>query len=392
MEEAKKAKKWATRVWTREALLLTSLLALGIMFGVTQAAVSYYRGKQADLAEMWFQRGDAAIKANRPKQAIEDLRNALSYAPDNASYQLRLAQALAADNQIDAAEAYLLDLWNSQPGSGEINFELAQLEARKGNPDAARYFDNAIYGVWEKDPIERRWNTRLALFHFWLSRGDLGQAQGDLLAMAAETPDINFRRRTQIGQLQLQAGDPRHALEQFRQALRISPHYVPALAGAGEAEMAIGEYKGAIPYLETAARLAPHDPTVLDQLRFARLVLASDPFEIGLGPEERAARTIDAYLQAQSRLSACASQKGVQVAVQNPQNPFQTTWAWGQQLQPLTRKLRAQPQIALQIMNFVYSAENLAADECGPLEGKDQALWLIGKKHQLTGVSGQSGR
>jgi tetratricopeptide (TPR) repeat protein len=392
MEEAKKARKWAARVWTREALLLTSLLALGIMFGVTQAAVSYYHGKQADLAGMWFERGDAALKANRPKEAINDLRNALSYAPDNASYQLRLAQALAADNQIDAAEAYLLDLWNSQPGSGEINFELAQLEARKGNPDAARYYDNAIYGVWEKNTAEQRWNTRLALFHYWVSRGDLGQAQAELLALAAETPDIDYKRRTRIGQLQLQSADPRHALEQFRQALRISPRYVPALAGAGTAEIAIGEYQGSIPFLEMAARLAPHDHNVAEQLRVARLVLASDPFEIGLSSQERASRTIDAFRQAQSRLAACATQHGILVAAQIPQNPFQQTWAWGQKLQPLLRKLRAQPQTALQIMNFVYSAENLAADECGPLEGKDQALWLIGKKHQLTGASGQGGQ
>ena len=257
MEEGKKAKKWAARVWTREALLLTSLAALGIMFGVTQTAVSFYRGKQTDLANMWFQRGDAALNANRPKQAIEDLRNALSYAPDDPKFQLRLAQALAADNRIDAAEAYLFDLWNSQPGSGEINFELAQLEARKGNPDAARYFDNAIYGVWDKDAPERRLQTRLALFHYWLSHGNVGKAQAELLALAAETPAVDFQRRTQIGQLQLASGDPRQALDQFRQALRVNQRYVPALSGAGAAEVKIGESRRGTPALGSAPRLAP---------------------------------------------------------------------------------------------------------------------------------------
>lgn len=389
MEEGKKAKKWASRVWTRETLLLTSLVALAIMFGVTQVAVSFYRTKRADLAKMWFQRGDAALKANRPKEAIDNLRNALSYAPDDATFQLRLAQALAADNHIDEAEAYLFDLWNSQPGSGEINFELGQLEARKGNPDAARYFDNAIYGVWEKDPAERIWEARLALFQYWISRGKVGQAQSELLAMAAETSKDDYRRHTQIGQLQLQSGDPRQALEQFRTALGANRRYVPALAGAGAAEVAIGEHKRAIPYLESAVRLEPKNRKVMEQLKFARLVLESDPFEIGLGPAERARRATDAYRQAQSRLTACAAQHGVQVAGQPAQNPFQQTWASGQQLKPLLRKLRSKPQNVLQIMNFVYSAENLAANECGPLKGKDQALWLIGKKHQLTGVNGQ---
>ena len=392
MEEGKKTKKWAARVWTREALLLTALAAVGIMFGVTQAAVSFYHAKQSELANMWFQRGEEALKANRAKQSIEDLRNALSYAPDNPTYQLRLAQALAADNRITAAEAYLLDLWNSQPGSGEINFELGQLEALKGSRDAARYFDNAVYGVWEKNPTQRRWEARLALFHFWVSQGEMGQAQAELLALAAETPDLDFQRRTQIGQLQLQSGDPRQALDQFRVALRMNRRYEPALAGAGAAEMAIGEYKSAIPYLETALRLNRRNRKAADNLQLARLVLDSDPFEIGLGPDERAWRTIDAYVQAQSRLAACATERAVQVDTQSPQNAFQQTWASGQQLQPLVRQLRAKPQIAPQFMNFVFLAENLAVSECGPLEGKDQALWLIGKKHQLTGVNGEGGR
>ena len=71
MEEGKKAKKWAARVWTREALLLTSLAALGIMFGVTQTAVSFYRGKQTDLANIWFQRGDAALNAELLRRVLD---------------------------------------------------------------------------------------------------------------------------------------------------------------------------------------------------------------------------------------------------------------------------------------------------------------------------------
>jgi hypothetical protein len=69
---------------------------------------------------------------------------------------------------------------------------------------------------------------------------------------------------------------------------------------------------------------------------------------------------------------------------QSPQNEFQQIWARGAALQPLVTQLRGQPQNVLQFMSFVYAAENLVADECGPLEGKDKALWLIGKEHRLT--------
>jgi tetratricopeptide (TPR) repeat protein len=396
MEESPKGRSRAARLWSREALLLIVLVSLGMMFGIAQLAVGFYRTKQADLAILWSQRGAQALQAHHPKEAIEDLRNALSYAaPGSANYnnyQLRLAQALAADDRIEEAEAYLLDLWTHQPGSGEINLELAQLEARKNSGDAARYYDNAIYGVWEKDPNQRRWQTRLELFHYWLSRGNSGQAKAQLLALAAETPEEDFQRQMQIGQLQLEAGDPRQALEQFRLALRVKKRLPAALAGAGAAEFAIGEYRAAIAYLDEAVRANPKDTAAAAKLQVARLVLSGDPFEIGLGDTERADRTINAFLQAQSRLKECATQRGVQLATPNPQSDLQIAWARGQLLQPSVRRLRRQPKNVLQLMDFVFSAENLAARTCGPLKGKDQALWLIGKKHQLAEGSGQAAK
>jgi tetratricopeptide (TPR) repeat protein len=391
-EEIRKGEKWAARLWSREAILLTALAALAVMFGITEVVVNFYNVKQGELARMWFQRGDQALMAGRPHQAIDDLRNALSHDPNNEEYQLRIAQALAAADRINEAETYLFDLWNRQPGSGEINLELAQLEARKGNIDAVRFYDNAIYGVWEKNTVQRRWDARLELFKYWFARGNTGQAQAQLLALAADTPEDDYQRHTQIGELQLKAGDPRQALDQFRLALRMNRRYGPALAGAGAAEVAIGEYQNAISYLESAVRLSPRNQKAAAQLKLARLVLASDPFQIGISERERVARTINAFRQAQSTLANCASKQGVAVAAKPPQNPFQKIWAQGQQLLPLVSKLRGNPQNGLQMMNFVFSAENLAATECGPLEGKDQALWLIGKKHRLTEASGRGGK
>jgi len=371
--------------------LLTALLALGIMFGVTEAAVGFYRTKQSQLAQMWFERGSGALSRQQAKEAIQDFRNALNYAPDDSTYQLRLAQAFAAANRIEAAESYLFNLWSSQPGGGEINLELAQLEARKGNPDAARYFENAIYGVWESHPEEHRWQARMQLFQFYRSIGNTGQAQAELLAMAADTPGSDYRRQTQIGQLQLEAGNPRQALQQFRSALRVNRRYAPAFAGAGAAEFNIREYQNALPYLETAVRLDPKDHEVAAQLKMTRLVIESDPFPIGLSDRERTERTLDAYLQAFSALSDCATTRAIVVVGSTPQNPLQESWALGQQQMALMPHFRGQSQTVLKIMNFVFSAEDLAATECGPLQGKDQALWLIGKMHQLAESSGHHG-
>jgi Tfp pilus assembly protein PilF len=391
-EEIERGAKWVARLWSREAILLTAIAALVVMFAITEVVVNFYTAKQGELAKMWFRRGDQSLLENRPKQAVEDLRNALRYDPGNTAYQLRIAQALAANNQIDEAEGYLLDLWNNQPGNGEVNLELAQLQARKGSPDAARYYDNAIYGVWPKDPEQHRWQVRLELFHYWFSHGNTAQAQAQLVALAAETPQADYEHHTEIGNLQLQGGDPRQALQQFQLALRVDRRYAPALAGAGAAEVAIGEYRNAIPYLQSALRLNSKNSEAAAQLQLARLVLASDPFEIGISEEERVGRTLNAYRQAQVTLAACASRHNVAVQAKIPQNAFQQIWAQGQQLQPLVTKLRGNPQNDLRIMNFVFSAENLAATECGPLKGKDQALWLIGKKHRLAEASGPGGK
>ncbi|HEV2387191.1 MAG TPA: tetratricopeptide repeat protein [Candidatus Acidoferrales bacterium] len=392
MDQQAKSLQWRLRQWSRGAVLLLALAVLAALFILTGLAAGYYRDKRAELAQQWFARGDRALKGGRPREAIDDLRNALSYAPDDAAYQLRLAQALAAANQLDEAETYLSDLWARQPGSGEINLELARLEARKGGGDAARYYDNAIYGVWETDPVERRWQTRLELFAYWRAHGNLGQAQAELLAMAAATPEDDYRRHSLIGQLQLASGNPRQALTQFQAALRANRRWPPALEGAGEAEFAIGDFRGAIRYLDAAVRADRGDKDVAEKLLVARLVLSDDPFAIGLDEKQRMALAAAAFDQAQAELRACAYQRGVDVEAASGENDFVRAWTQGKQLGPLLRRLRHKPENIVQVMDFVFSAENLAAARCGPLEGKDQALWLIGKQHHLAEASAGAGR
>lgn len=396
MSEGGKGKRWVLRAWSREAVLLTAIASVVILFGLTDAAVEFYRNEQTQLAKVWFQKGNDALAAKRASAAVDDFRNAVNYASDNTTYQFRLAQALAAANQIDEAESYLLDLWSSEPGNGEINLELARLEARKNDPDAARYYNNAIYGIWYgingENPLERRWDARMELFRYWFDHGNIPQAQGVLLALAANVAPNDYARLTLVGQLQLKADDAQHALQEFLAALRANRRYGPALAGAGAAQFSLGQYEAAIPDLEAAVRLNRNDHEARSQLAMARLVLDSDPFGIRLDDAQRAERSVDAYLQALSELSLCASAQGVTLdssAAQN-QDPLQQAWMLGQSQAAAMTGFRGQSPSVLQLMSFVFSAENLAASECGPLQGKDEALWLIGKMHQLPGSGAQA--
>lgn len=395
-EKIRRGAARAAQLWSRETVLLTALLALVAMFAVTKIAVNFYDTRRGHLGRMWFNRGVQALHAGQANQAIEDLRTALSYYPDNADYEFQLAEALAAANRLDEAENYLQGLWNSSPGSGEISLELARLEARKGNSDAVKYYNSAIYGVWYGtggvSPLERRWQARMELLHYWLSQHNIPQAQAVLLALAANVPPGDYAHRTEVAQLELEAQAPQPALVEFQQALREKPSYAPALAGAGSAEIAIGEYRDAIPYLEDATRLDPKDAQAKKQLELARLVVVSDPFAIGLGERERADRAINAFLQAQSALSACATQRGVSLQAQPAQDVLQQAWSWDQQTLPLSRGLYRNPRDLLQVMKFVSTAEDLVATECGSLQGKDQALWLIGKKYKLVQASSLGGK
>jgi tetratricopeptide (TPR) repeat protein len=237
--------------------------------------------------------------------------------------------------------------------------------------------------VWDSDPIERRWQTRMELFEYWYSHGNAGQAQAELLALAATTPATDYQRLTRIGMLELKVGNPRQALAQFQMALKVERQLPAALAGAGEAEFDSGAYREAIPYLEEAVRLDRENKEAAAELEVVRLVLADDPFALGIGEREKIARAVGAFQRVQSMLLACALRRGVDVEAANPENDLQRAWAHARQLQPMARSLRRQPENVLIVMNFVFATENLAAGPCGPLEGKDQALWLIGKRHQL---------
>src|ERR1700730_13933340 len=148
------------RYWlhSRETILLLCVVGLVIAFGITGFAARLYHGRRAELARSWFDHGNAELKAGRAAAALSDFRAALVYAqrelpPDEQQqYELDFVQALIATGNSDEARSYLLDMWERAPGNSRVNLELARLAARTGNDaDAKRYYDGAIYGVWDRN-------------------------------------------------------------------------------------------------------------------------------------------------------------------------------------------------------------------------------------------------
>ena len=222
------------------ALVLTgiAIVAFVAVFGL----VNRFRTWQSHLADRLYTQGEQALKVSVPAVAIDDFRSALSFDEDNERYQFSLAQALEADNRVEEARSYLLDLWDRKPQDGAVNLELGRLSAQQTVTDRAlRYYHNAIYGLWEKDPEANRHRARVELINYLLQRNNRTQAESEIIAMQAGLP-ADPELHAQVAGLFARIQDYDRALDQYRHALRLGPKNAHALAGAGESAFQLGRF------------------------------------------------------------------------------------------------------------------------------------------------------
>src|SRR3984893_3411625 len=209
--------KKSPRIYSREAVLFGCIILL-VLFVLFTAAVSRLYHKSIHvLADSWFAQGEVSFQSGEIKSALTDYRNALVYSPDNTKFQFHLAQALAAAGRGDEGRSYLLNLLSESPGSGEVNLALARIAAHKGlTSEALRYYQGAIYGEWENDPIAMRWQERRELCEYLLDRGLEPQAVPELIALADNTPANDAEHLRILGNLLLRAKLWNRALTAFR--------------------------------------------------------------------------------------------------------------------------------------------------------------------------------
>lgn len=394
------------RYWlhSRETILLLCVFGLVIAFGITGFAARLYHGRRAELARSWFDRGSAELKAGRAEAALSDFLTALIYAQhelpaeQQQEYELNFVQALIATGKTDEARAYLLDLWERGPGNSRINLELARLAGQIGNDaDAKRYYNGAIYGVWDPnagDVLRQRMDARLEFYRYLMDHGEKTEAQSQLLATAAAVPP-DPSLHALIGRLMLEAGQPQPAYDQFQQALRFGPRNYEALAGAGEAVFQLGNDRETIRYLEGAIRedaqqkrrsgsqgadaaRETSQARVMQDLAIAQATLTLDPSRPGLDPMERARRAIRVYDAAVVRIESCAKEHGI--ALPEPSvtlTPFTDAASDELAVVALAKHIgQLDP-----LMEFVFQMESAATENCGlPSEPTNAAIVRIGEK------------
>jgi len=370
-------------------LVLAGLAAgtVALLF-LTSAVSRVYRAHVERLAREWSARGEVAVRAHRPEDAVEAFENAQHYARHDPRGRMRLAEALLLAGRGEEARSHLLALWARAPGDGRVNLELARLAAADGRAaEAARYFDAAVHGSWEVAADLARRRARQELIALYLSRNALPQAEAQLIALAPDLPR-DAESRTELGEDLLKTGSARRALEAFEAALASEPRHVRAAAGAGMAAFRLGDYSAARRHLRSAVQKRPDDPATGRALATTDLVLTMDPLLPRLRAAERARRLGLAWRTAWARVQACAASQGVALAA-DPQGPLlegasmllhahRQLAALEPQITPGV--LRRDPERIDSVMDAVLAAAR-ASQDCGPLQPADEALLLIGRRH-----------
>ncbi len=384
------------RILSRELVLLLCVLALMVLFALTALFSRLYHRKIHTLADAMFAQGEAdelaaqqlagPAKTEQLKAALTDYRNALAYNPSNPVFQFHLAKALSAAGRGEEARSYLLNLLSESPGSGDVNLELARVAARNNSmADAMRYYQGAIYGEWDADPIGMRWRVRQELCEFLLSRGAVKQAAPEVIALAQNTPADDATRLKIVAQLLLRTQQWNRTLDVDRTLLAVNPNDEESLADASHAAFELGQYVTAMQYFDRLPREKREQPDLLPRFDMTRRILAADPFLSGLSSEVRAERAANALTLVQTRAENCAQQTGQSLEQTPPRSDLQRLYQQSEETQKdwTPRYLQRFPDRLDAAMGYVFSMENAAAAACGEPQGDDRALWLLGRSRSV---------
>jgi tetratricopeptide (TPR) repeat protein len=363
----------------REAIVLASLIAITIAaFVLTRMAAAHDRASAERAAATWFDAGRQALAHGDGDRAIAGFRQAALNAPDTVRYQLSLAEALARTDQSTEARRILLRLRETEPETAEIALALARLAVGRGDvPEATRYYQHALYGVWNGSAIiepAREQALRIELIRFLLDHRLDSQALSQTLLLAQHLPD-DARAHREIGRLFLRAGSPSNALDHFVRVIALESADTAALAGAVEAAFALRDYGRAGSFLGRLRKAGDMPEGAADLAPVIDLILTGDPLAPRLSSADRARRLAAALDWALARASSCRPA------------PPELTRALGdaRALRPLIRPaaIRRDRELTDGAFDLVLQLEELSR-ACGQAAPMDRALLLLGQKYANT--------
>jgi tetratricopeptide (TPR) repeat protein len=367
------------RLVHREWMVLLSLCVLSVLaFLVTRAAAAAEHRWRLRDAERWYQNGQTALERHAFPAAVEAFARAAALDRDNLRYQMSLAGALADDGEIARSVQVLSGLRRQMPEAADVNLQLARLEARRGHVDlAARYYLSALHGVWRDETGNARREARIELIRYLLQQRLQARALSELLVLSANLP-ADATSQLLIGELYLQADEPRRAAEVLARGLGRDPGNGRMRARLGEALFRSGEYARA----RRELALAPdHLDDVVRLRAVCDFVLTRDPLMSRLSLRERQRRLALALSYARNRLETCRSAGGQTHGVSRLEGLQQEVLMLGSEV-ARTQAVREAPAVAELVVALTARTEH-AVEGCVPAEPLGEALLLIARRHGL---------
>jgi Tfp pilus assembly protein PilF len=366
------------RLILRDSLSILSLvLVTVVLFVITLFLFRSFSAHRAELAQRWSERGRRALQQDKPDQAIIALRTALSYAPGTRAYELLLAQALGEAGRTEESYNYFMGLWETQPGDGNINLNLARLAARKEDrTSAVNFYRAAIYGTWEGDGVPRRAQVRLELARYLIAQHDLDAARMELLIAGGNTPD-DYDRDMTLGALLQQAEDPADAWTYYQKAISARPHDPAALEAAGRLAYETGDFENAHRLLEraqtehAATHSAPNSDDVA-MLNNAARILQLMPAP-SMSARERVGRILAARAIAKKRFDTCSAHFAPATPLPRPLQALSARWSGADGTSTAPALLR-DPDLRASALQLVYGTEIQTEKLCSAPAGDDALL------------------
>jgi len=242
------------RLIVRDTIALSTLLAIAIALSfVTYLLFHSFSEHQIVLKQRWKARGERSLADHKPSQAIESLRSALAYDPDDRALQIELATALAQAGRTQEAVVYFDTLREAEPGDGMINLQLARLAVIQGKVQAAvDYYQASVDGTWNGDGVVRRREVRLELARLLIAQHRFDEARNELLIAAGNAADNHPLQLTAAGLLEQAQGEA-DAYTLYRKAASYRDTRTAGLIGEGRTAAAQSHYLLARNLLQLAA-------------------------------------------------------------------------------------------------------------------------------------------
>lgn len=279
-------------------------VALAVALTVAGFASSTYRNERTDLAARHFQSGQWSLDHGDLAGAIDQLRKALLFSPDDEQYRLALADSLVQAKHLDEAETHLEQLAQEDPGNGRVNYLLAQIADKRGKTNQAiEFYQRAVYEYWPPDQIPERRRARWDLVNLLEKTGRTNEAIAELIQLNISAN--NPKERTEIAFALLKYGASSEAAQIFKQLLVSQPGDAAPRRGLGIVDFDNGDYVAARHQFQSALHLDAKDAESAQWLQLSNRIIDLDPLLPGITTAERLRRSQDLLTAVVTALTTC---------------------------------------------------------------------------------------